>query len=76
MKFTKTKLDGVVIIEPDVFEDHRSFFMDSWSKKKMEEAGFHYNFVQDNHSMSSVKGTLRGIHFQKEIRHKPSWCAV
>ena len=65
MKFTKTKLDGVVIIEPDVFGDHRGFFMESWSEKKMEEAGLHYNFVQDNHSMSSVKGTLRGIHFQK-----------
>ena len=36
MKFTKTKLDGVVIIEPDVFGDHRGFFMESWSKKKME----------------------------------------
>lgn len=65
MKFTKTKLDGVVIIEPDVFGDHRGFFMESWSEKKMEEAGLHYNFVQDNHSMSSIKGTLRGIHFQK-----------
>ena len=65
MKFTKTKLDGVVIIEPDVFGDHRGFFMESWSQKKMEDAGLHYNFVQDNHSMSSVKGTLRGIHFQK-----------
>ena len=65
MKFTKTKLDGVVIIEPDVFGDHRGFFMESWSQKKMEEAGLYYDFVQDNHSMSSVKGTLRGIHFQK-----------
>lgn len=65
MKFTKTKLDGVVIIEPDVFGDHRGFFMESWSQKRMEEAGLFYNFVQDNHSMSSVKGTLRGIHFQK-----------
>lgn len=65
MKFTKTKLDGVVIIEPDVFGDHRGYFMESWSEKKMEEAGLHYKFVQDNHSMSSVKGTLRGIHFQK-----------
>lgn len=65
MKFTKTKLDGVVIIEPDVFGDHRGFFMESWSQKKMEEAGFFYNFVQDNHYMSYVKGTLPGIHFQK-----------
>lgn len=65
MKITKTKLDGVVIIEPDVFGDNRGFFMESWSKKKMEEVGLYYDFVQDNHSKSTVKGTLRGIHFQK-----------
>lgn len=65
MKITKTKLDGVVIIEPDVFGDNRGFFMESWSKKKMAEAGLDYDFVQDNHSKSTIKGTLRGIHFQK-----------
>ncbi len=65
MKITKTKLDGVVVIEPDVFGDNRGFFMESWNKKKMEEAGLFYNFVQDNHSKSTVKGTIRGIHFQK-----------
>ena len=65
MKINKTKLDGVVIIEPDVFGDNRGFFMESWNKKKMEEVGLYYDFVQDNHSKSTVKGTLRGIHFQK-----------
>ena len=65
MKITKTKLDGVVIVEPDVFGDNRGFFMESWNKKKMEEVGLYYDFVQDNHSKSTVKGTLRGIHFQK-----------
>lgn len=65
MKITKTKLDGVVIIEPEVFGDNRGFFMESWNKKKMEEVGLYYDFVQDNHSKSTVKGTLRGIHFQK-----------
>ncbi len=65
MKITKTKLDGVVIIEPDIFGDNRGFFMESWNKKKMEEVGLYYDFVQDNHSKSTVKGTLRGIHFQK-----------
>ena len=39
--------------------------MESWSQKKMEEAGLFYNFVQDNHSFSAIKGTLRGLHFQK-----------
>lgn len=65
MKITKTKLDGVVIIESDVFGDNRGFFMESWNKKKMAEAGLDYEFVQDNHSKSMVNGTLRGIHFQK-----------
>ena len=65
MKITKTKLEGVVIIEPDVFGDNRGFFMESWNKKKMAEAGLDYDFVQDNHSKSMIKGTLRGIHFQK-----------
>ena len=65
MNITKTKLEGVVIIEPKVFGDHRGFFMESWSQKKMEDAGLFYNFVQDNHSSSTVRGTLRGIHFQR-----------
>ena len=65
MKFEKTKLDGLIIITPDVFGDNRGFFMESWSQRKMEEAGLFYNFVQDNHSLSSKKGVLRGIHFQK-----------
>lgn len=65
MKLTKTKLEDVVIIEPDVFGDNRGFFMESWNKKKIAELGYDYDFVQDNHSKSTVKGTLRGIHFQK-----------
>lgn len=65
MEFIKTKISGVVIVEPKVFGDHRGFFMESWSKRAFEEAGLHYDFVQDNHSLSTVKGTLRGIHFQK-----------
>ena len=65
MNFINTKIDGVVIVEPAVFGDHRGFFMESWSERAFEEAGLHYNFVQDNHSSSTVKGTLRGIHFQK-----------
>lgn len=65
MKFTETALPGVYIVEPKVFGDNRGFFMESWSKRAFEEAGLHYDFVQDNHSSSSVKGTLRGIHFQR-----------
>ena len=65
MEFIKTKIDGVVIVEPQVFGDHRGFFMESYSKREFEKAGLFYDFVQDNHSSSTVKGTLRGIHFQK-----------
>ena len=65
MEITKTKLEGVVIIEPAVFGDKRGFFMESWSKRACAEAGLDYDFVQDNHSASTVKGTLRGIHFQR-----------
>lgn len=65
MKFTETKIPGVYIVEPAVFGDHRGFFMESWSKRAFEEAGLHYDFVQDNHSSSTVKETLRGIHFQR-----------
>ena len=65
MKFTETALPGVYIVEPAVFGDHRGFFMESWSQRAFEETGLHYDFVQDNHSSSTVKGTLRGIHFQR-----------
>lgn len=65
MELIKTKLDGVIIVVPKVFGDHRGFFMESWSKRVFEEAGLYYDFVQDNHSSSTVKGTLRGIHFQR-----------
>lgn len=65
MDIVKTKLDGVYILIPKVFGDHRGFFMESWSRRTMEAAGLHYDFVQDNHSLSTVKGTLRGIHFQR-----------
>lgn len=65
MKFTETKLKGVYIVEPQVFGDDRGFFMESWSKCAFDEAGLHYDFVQDNHSRSTARGTLRGIHFQR-----------
>lgn len=64
MKISKTAIDGVVIIEPQVFEDERGYFFESYNQAKMEEAGLHYNFIQDNQSKSSY-GVVRGIHFQK-----------
>lgn len=65
MNFVKTALEGVYIVEPKVFWDHRGFLMETWSQRDFEMAGFHYVFVQDNHTASTVKGTLRGIHFQR-----------
>lgn len=65
MNFIKTEIEGLVIVEPKVFGDHRGFFMESWSERAFHDAGLDYTFVQDNHSSSTVKGTLRGIHFQR-----------
>lgn len=64
MKKIETKLSGVWIIEPDVFGDHRGFFMESYSEKKFAELGLNYEFVQDNHSLSVEAGVLRGLHYQ------------
>lgn len=64
MKITKTNLEGVVIIEPSVFGDHRGWFMETYSETKFKEAGINLNFVQDNQSFSATKGTLRGLHYQ------------
>ena len=63
MKITKTNIEGLIIIEPDVFQDSRGAFFESWNKKSFEEIGINENFVQDNQSFSS-KGVLRGLHFQ------------
>lgn len=62
MKLIKTKLDEVYIIEPEVFGDERGWFFESYSKIKTPEIDC--EFIQDNHSYSSQKGILRGIHFQ------------
>ncbi len=65
MTITETELKGAYIVEPKVFGDHRGWFSETWSKKTFEELGLFYDFVQDNHSFSAKKGTLRGLHFQK-----------
>ena len=64
MKFIKTEISDVYIIEPSVFGDNRGYFLESYSKKKFEEAFGKISFVQDNESKSS-RGVLRGLHFQK-----------
>jgi dTDP-4-dehydrorhamnose 3,5-epimerase len=65
VKFLKTPIDGVVLIEPQVFGDDRGFFMESWQAEKFHAAGIDANFVQDNHSRST-QWTLRGMHMQFE----------
>ena len=64
MKITSTAIEGVLIIEPKVFGDERGFFMESFNQALFNEAvGHDVRFVQDNHSRS-VKGVLRGLHYQ------------
>lgn len=64
MEFTKTELQGVILIQPKVFKDNRGFFLESFSSKAFVEAGIDCTFVQDNHSKSVQTGVLRGLHFQ------------
>ena len=63
-KFNPTAIEGVYVVEPQVFGDERGYFMETYSETEFREAGLDYNFVQDNQSSSS-KGVLRGLHFQK-----------
>jgi dTDP-4-dehydrorhamnose 3,5-epimerase len=65
MIFTETKLKGAFILEIKKMEDERGFFGRSWCQKEMEEHGLKANVVQTNVSYNKVKGTLRGMHFQK-----------
>lgn len=59
-------IEGLCVITPVVHGDNRGYFMETYSKRDMKEEGLFYNFVQDNQS-SSVKGVLRGLHFQKRF---------
>jgi len=66
-------LPDIIIIEPDIFEDSRGFFIEMYHKEKFQEAGINENFVQDNRSRSK-KGTLRGLHYQvKNPQGKLIW---
>ena len=64
MKLTQTDLDGVFIIEPQVFGDSRGWFTETYSMVKFESLGIDTVFIQDNQSYSAEKGILRGLHFQ------------
>ena len=64
MNFIKTEIDGVVIIEPRIFEDERGYFFESYNEAEFAQNGITVKFVQDNQSKSSY-GVVRGLHCQK-----------
>ena len=66
MEVEKTFIDGAVVLTPKVFGDNRGWFMESYSKRTLEEAGIFDDFILDNRSFSAEKGTLRGLHCQTE----------
>ncbi len=63
MNIVKTEIADIIILEPQVFGDHRGYFIESYNKEKFPSQFQHINFVQDNESKSS-KGVLRGLHYQ------------
>jgi len=63
--FNECNIKGLYEIQPEVYKDDRGYFLESYSEKEFKKAGIKTKFVQDNQSMS-VKGTLRGLHFQKK----------
>ena len=64
MQIENTSLLGVLLLTPRRFGDHRGFFAESWNRQTLADLGIHYDFVQDNHSLSREVNTVRGLHFQ------------
>jgi len=64
MIFSETKLKGIFIIQPEVFEDKRGFFARSWNRDECARRGLRFDLVENNISFNKRKGTLRGMHFQ------------
>lgn len=75
MIFEKTPIEGLVLIKPDVFEDPRGYFFESFNQKKYFEGGIDTKFVQDNIS-KSIKGTVRGLHYQTHPFAQAKLCSV
>ncbi|NJD21802.1 MAG: dTDP-4-dehydrorhamnose 3,5-epimerase [Melioribacter sp.] len=63
MEFEKTFIDRLILVKPDVYPDDRGYFFESFNKKKFSDGGINETFVQDNIS-KSIKGTVRGLHYQ------------
>lgn len=68
MQIEPTAISDVVILTPRRFSDARGWFMETWNAARMADAGLDLPWVQDNHSFSAAKGTLRGLHFQSPPR--------
>ncbi|MCE5342992.1 MAG: dTDP-4-dehydrorhamnose 3,5-epimerase [Eubacteriales bacterium] len=66
MRKIETALPGVFLLEPDVFGDHRGYFMETYNQQAFSALEIQSHFVQDNESFTQKKGTLRGIHFQNQ----------
>lgn len=64
MRIEKQAIPEVLLITPPRFADNRGFFSETWSRAKLAKAGFEADFVQDNHSYSAARGTIRGLHCQ------------
>ena len=64
MEIQETKLPGVMLLKPKRFGDHRGFFAETYSRREFTGLGEDIEFVQDNHSLSTAVGTVRGLHFQ------------
>jgi dTDP-4-dehydrorhamnose 3,5-epimerase len=69
MNVIKTKIEGLLILEPQIWQDERGYFYETYQLEKFKAFGIDILFVQDNQSLSS-KGTLRGLHFQKPPYHQ------
>ena len=75
MEVIKTNIDGLLIIKPDVFGDDRGYFFETYSNRKYAEYGIEEDFVQDNIS-KSLKGTIRGLHYQVGDKAQGKLCHV
>ena len=76
MEVINTQLPGVAILLPQVFQDRRGWFYESYNKQAFEALGLDMEFIQDNHSLSIPRYTLRGSTSKTIQQRSPSWCGA
>ena len=64
IEITETPFQDLFVLEPMLYHDNRGFFLESYNQIDLKQKGLIFNFIQDNHSLSKKKGTVRGIHYQ------------